>query len=167
MTFADIIHSRAQRLGQNFYEQLPPTEKGARYPILSEYLHFLKILLTKKCFHNFQKHLHFPNENVPHLVLTKIEILEYTHPFSGVVFLKSCRVSPVSAGESGAQMAKEGDVRLSSPQKQTVSVVGSESLIRRRPRGPAQVSAGPRLPASPSGHRGRPISSSHGEALWP
>lgn len=73
-----------------------------------------------------------------------------------------------SAGKSGVQMVKEGDIRLSSLKKQIhIAASQHEFLICRRPCGAAAVSTGPRLPASPSGHWGGPISRSHGEALWP
>lgn len=72
------------------------------------------------------------------------------------------------AGKSGVQMVKEGDIRLSSLKKRIhIAASQHEFLIRRRPCGAAAMSTGPRLPASPSGHWGGPISCSHGEALWP
>lgn len=70
--------------------------------------------------------------------------------------------------KSGVQMAKEGGLRLPSLKKQIHrAATEHEFLIRSRPYGPTEVSTGPRLPASPSGHLGGPISSSHGEASWP
>lgn len=83
----------------------------------------------------------------------------------------SCCVSLVSVGLSVNLVSRwrrreTSDCR---PQRNRSTEPRSrhESLIRRRPCGPAEVSTGPRLPASPSGHWGGPISSSHGEALWP
>lgn len=99
---------------------------------------------------------------------------EHTEVFSLSLFLFlsiSCCVSLVSVGLSVNLVSRwrrreTSDCR---PQRNRSTEPRSrhESLIRRRPCGPAEVSTGPRLPASPSGHWGGPISSSHGEALWP
>lgn len=97
---------------------------------------------------------------------------EHTEVFSLSLFLSiSCGVSLVSVGLSVNLVSRwrrreTSDCR---PQRNRSTEPRSrhESLIRRRPCGPAEVSTGPRLPASPSGHWGGPISSSHGEALWP
>lgn len=83
----------------------------------------------------------------------------------------SCCVSLVSVGLSVNLVSRWRRREISDcrPQRNRSTEPRSrhESLIRRRPCGPAEVSTGPRLPASPSGHWGGPISSSHGEALWP
>lgn len=67
--------------------------------------------------------------------------------------------------KSGVQMVKEGDITLLSLKKLIHSQ--HECFFYSRPCGLAEVSDGPRLPASPSGHWGGPISSSHGKALRP
>lgn len=97
---------------------------------------------------------------------------EHTEVFSLSLFLSiSCGVSLVSVGLSVNLVSRWRRREISDcrPQRNRSTEPRSrhESLIRRRPCGPAEVSTGPRLPASPSGHWGGPISSSHGEALWP
>lgn len=62
--------------------------------------------------------------------------------------------------QSPVQMVKEGDEAFRARTTQ-------EYLISAGPRGPVPVSAGPHLPARPSGPWGGLISGSHGEELGP
>lgn len=143
-----------------------------------EHFQFSKMLTTTYTFPNvltFQERPPFTESPPKSKAQAQSSIqCEHTEVFSLSLFLFlsiSCCVSLVSVGLSVNLVSRwrrreTSDCR---PQRNRSTEPRSrhESLIRRRPCGPAEVSTGPRLPASPSGHWGGPISSSHGEALWP
>lgn len=145
-------------------------------PTFWKCLHFLKtvslyknIIAFKKMSSLYKKSLTFQKCPIfQKMSFNKISFKKYTH-FSNMSSLFksiSLNIEVLSStmlslsdlsqfiSKSGVQMVKEGDCR-------------PEFLICCRPCGQTEVSTGPRLPASPSGHWGGPISSSHGEALWP
>lgn len=144
-----------------------------------EHFQFSKMLTTTYTFPNvltFQERPPFTESPPKSKAQAQSSKLNPVWTYRGVLSLSlflsiSCCVSLVSVGLSVNLVSRwrrreTSDCR---PQRNRSTEPRSrhESLIRRRPCGPAEVSTGPRLPASPSGHWGGPISSSHGEALWP